>query len=128
MTFDDIERAVITAVVCFPEQALPLVPEVEIDDFGEFFHKYVWTAVRELEAAGTPIGVLAIIDYLFSRYQLANDGRCTERDEADIAVKLGTLFVLSPHSGDADEHCKRLAKYARALRTIRHAREERLAG
>lgn len=124
LTFDDFERAVLAAAITCPEQALPLVPGVEIDDFGVPFHGHVWTAIRNLEAAGKPIDILAVADAVFAGYQLANDGKCSVYDDCEITMRLGTIVLETPHYGqNADEHCKHLAKYARVLRTIRLGRE-----
>jgi hypothetical protein len=128
LTFDDIERAVIAAVICWPDQALPLVPDVEIDDFGDPFRKHVWTSIRNLEAAGASIEILAIVDDVFAGYQLVNHDKCTNRDEVDVTYKIGALVLEAPHSGGPEEHTRELQRYARALRTIRAEREELMAG
>lgn len=128
LAFIDFERAVIAAVLCWPEQSLPLVPEVEIDDFGEIFHRHAWSAIRNLEAAGKAIEILAVADELIAYKRFVGDDKLSERDECDVVCGLGVLVLESPHVGDAGEHTRRLHRYARALRTIRRCREEYVGG
>jgi len=126
-TFDAIELAVLSAVMAFPDRALPLVPALEIADFAKPFRRHAFEAVRNLAAAGKPIHVVALADEIFTGYQLANHGKCTVHDECRILAGLGLVHMNAEAYTDVELE-RLLPRHARQLRTIRYAREERMAG
>lgn len=124
LSFDAIESSVLTACIVDADIALPLVSDLESEDFASPFRRAAFDEVRNLQAAGERIDVLAVADALFARWQLANDGRCTVHDDIAITVRLACMFLDATKYGADLERA--LPRHALQLRVVAEARRLRL--
>lgn len=107
-----LEASVLGAVLIHPD-ALGEFPRLEVDDFSDLRHRLVFTAMRNLEAAGRPIDVVTV--------------------EAEIAVRgagahvdysfLGTLALNVPTVSNAHEYVRQIREAALTRKVRRELAE-----
>lgn len=79
------EARVIAEVICSPER-LALAMDLEVDDFVDYRNREVFETLRNLEAQGHPIGLLAICNEL--------EHLDVERDR-HVAEKCGLRYLAA---------------------------------
>lgn len=116
-----VEARVLAAVLCEP-RALELAEDLELDDFALLAHQWGFAALRNLQAAGEPIGVLEVVDAIAMEdlaYQTNKSHTC------DVRWVLHLLSIAQPYRELLDvvfpADLRQLRSYARRRRAAMKA-------
>jgi replicative DNA helicase len=104
---DQLEMSIIGAVLLRPEN-LAVLPTLEVDDFQGFRAKATWTAIRNLEAAHSPIDTTTVGDELEKMGSIDQVG----------FDWLGNCVLMVPSITSAIEYARRLKDHALRFRLM----------
>lgn len=102
----NLEASIIGGILLKPD-CLAELPTLETDDFLDLRHRVIWTAIRNLEARGTPLDVVTIE---------AEIEKKTGKADASWFAYLGEVALLVPTLSNVIEYAKQVREAALARR------------